>query len=188
MTKFADQLLADLMREHGSTLAHTMPPAAPRRHLPAGRKLLATGAGGVAVAATVGALVAGGGTPAYAVTTHPDGTVTLAIYRASGIAGANARLRQLGDRVVVVPVRPGCPDTASLPAPAVTAHGKLLTGQAQQSDGSLTVNAEGIPARDIMVVVAQTTAQGRTLTATLTSPPPPSCVSPSSLPPGNGGP
>ena len=28
MTKFADQLLDDLMREHGPALAHTRPPAA----------------------------------------------------------------------------------------------------------------------------------------------------------------
>ncbi len=78
MTRFADQLFDDLMREHGSALAHTRVPAAPKRHLAARPVLLTAGAGGLAVAATVGTLLAtGGGTPAYAVTTHPDGTVTL---------------------------------------------------------------------------------------------------------------
>src|ERR1700689_3130470 len=104
MTKFADQLLDDLMREHGPALAHTGPPAAR--------------GGGVAVAAAAaGVLVAGGGTPAYAVTTHPDGTVTLAVTRAAGISGANGALRKLGDRVVVVPVRHGCPSLGSLRPP-----------------------------------------------------------------------
>lgn len=187
MTKFADQLFADLMREHGSTLALTRPPATPRRHIAASRKLLATGAGGAAVAAAVGVLVAGSGTPAYAVTTHPDGTVTLAINQASGIAGANARLRQLGDPVVVVPVGSGCPDIGSLPAPAVRPDGKI-TVKAQRSDGSLTVDAQGVPAGDIIVVAAQTIAHGMSLAGALTSPPAPGCVSLPAPPPGSGGP
>src|SRR5215469_5144516 len=102
MTRFADQLFDDLMREHGQALAQTAVPAAPKRHLTARPVLLTAGAGGVAVAAAVGTLVAGGGSPAYAVTTHPDGTVTLAVYKSSGIAGANSKLHELGDRVVVV--------------------------------------------------------------------------------------
>ena len=84
MTKFADQLFDDLMREHGSTLtnARTSPP---RRHVTTRRALLAVGGGGVAVAAAAGVLVAtaapagrhgadvaAGKTPAYAVTTTPQ--------------------------------------------------------------------------------------------------------------------
>jgi hypothetical protein len=72
------------------------------RHAAAGRKSLVAGAGGVAVAAAAtGVLVAGGGTPAYAVTTHPNGTITLALTKPSGISGANGALRHLGDRVVL---------------------------------------------------------------------------------------
>ncbi|MGD0701419.1 MAG: hypothetical protein ABSA02_16240 [Trebonia sp.] len=37
-------------------------------------------------------------------TANHDGTITLAVYQPSGIAQANAKLRQLGDRVVEVPV------------------------------------------------------------------------------------
>jgi hypothetical protein len=86
MTKFADQLFTDLMQEHGPALALTRPPTAPRQRAVTGRKLLAAGAGGVAAAAAAaGVLVAGGGTPAYAVTAHPDGTVTLAVNQAAGI-------------------------------------------------------------------------------------------------------
>jgi hypothetical protein len=116
MTKFAEQLFDDLMREHASTLAHTRM-AVPKRYFATRPVLMSAGASGLAVAATVGTLVAGGGNPAYAVTTHPNGTVTVAVYQKSGIGGANAKLHQFGERVVVVPVEPGCPSISSLPAP-----------------------------------------------------------------------
>ena len=57
MTKFADQLFDDLMREHGSTLTTTRLPA-PRRPVATRRALLAVSGGGVAVAAAAGVLVA----------------------------------------------------------------------------------------------------------------------------------
>jgi hypothetical protein len=187
MTKFADQLYADLMREHGSTLVHTRPPAASRRHIASRPALLAAGAGGLAVAATVGALVATGGAPAYALTTNPDGTVTLAVYQAPGIAQANAKLQQLGDNVVVVPVEPGCPSLGSLPAPAVLPNGQISVGGSVSRDGSITVNAQGVPAGDIIVVGVEITAHGGQTGARLTSPPAPSCIS-LPAPSGNGGP
>ena len=58
MTRFADQLFDDLMREHGSALAHARVPAVPKRHPAARPVLLTAGAGGLAVAATVGSLLA----------------------------------------------------------------------------------------------------------------------------------
>jgi hypothetical protein len=196
MTKFADQLLDDLMREHGPALAHAAPPAARARQAAAGRKLLAAGAGGVAVAAAAaGLLVAGGGTPAYAVTTHPDGTVTLAVTRAAGISGANGALRKLGDRVVVVPVRPGCPSLQSLRPPTVPVSGHLSVQSTVgvSAAGSVTVKAKGIPAGDILVVGVETSTTGTTHSSMgggrLTSPPAPGCVSlpAPSAPPAPGG-
>ena len=152
MTRFADDLFDDLMREHGQALARTTVPAAPKRHLAARPVLMTAGAGGLAAAAAVGTLVAtGGGSPAYAVTTHPDGTVTLAVYQTSGVAGANSKLHQLGDRVVVVPVQPGCPSISSLPAPAVPAA-QISVEASGSSDGSVTVDAQGVPAGDILVL------------------------------------
>lgn len=150
MTRFTDQLFDDLMRDHGEALARATV-AAPRRHLTARPVLLTAGAGGVAVAATIGTLVAGGATPAYAVTAHPDGTVTLAVYQESGIAGANSRLHQLGDRVVLVPVKTGCPGIDSLPAPGVPAKDISLQVKAS-TGGSVTVDAHGVPAGDILVL------------------------------------
>jgi hypothetical protein len=190
MTKFADQLYDDLMRQHGPALADTKLPAASHRHIASRRVLLATGAGGLAVAATAGALVAatGGGTPAYALTTNHDGTVTLAVYQASGIAQANAKLRQLGDNVVVVPVRAGCPSLDSLPAPAVSPNGPVSLQGTKSSSGPITVNAHGVPAGDIIVVGVKTTAHGTMLAARLTSPPAPSCVSMPASPPSITGP
>jgi len=190
MTRFSDQLFDDLMREHGPALAHTRPPAHPQRRVTARRALLA-GGGTLAVAAAIAAtLVARSPAPAYAVTKNPDGTITLAVYRTSGIAGANARLRQLGDQqVVVVPIEPGCPRP---PAPAVSGRGhRITTGITVSGNGSVIVNAQGIPAGDILVVGVQTsTAHGRHTglgVGALTSPPAPSCINGPAPPPGHGG-
>jgi hypothetical protein len=181
MTKFADDLYDDLMQQHGPALADLRPPAASRRHLASRRVVLATSAGGLAVAATAGALVAASGTPAYALTTHPDGTVSLAVYRAAGIAQANAQLRQLGDRVVVVPVRAGCPAISTLRAPAGPARGRISLQGTTSSNGYTTVKARGVPAGDILVVGTETTTHGKgrasESAAKLTSAPAPSCVS-----------
>jgi hypothetical protein len=202
MTKFADQLFDDLMREHGAALADTMPPAtAPaRRPVTARRTLIAAGGGVVAagaIAATAGVLVAGGATPAhvsdaktaaYTVTKNADGAITLAVYQKSGYAGANARLRQLDDgQVVVVPVEAGCPTIGSLPAPPVSGVGKMISlGIGRSTNGSITVNAQGIPAGDILVVGIETTAQGSETGGGLTSAPAPSCLSLPPVPAGNG--
>jgi hypothetical protein len=186
MTKFSDQLFDDLMREHGPALAHTRPPTPAKRHIAARRTLLVAGGGGVAAAAAIaGTLVAGSGTPAYAVTKNPDGTITLAVYQKSGIAGVNARLHQLGDnQVVVVPVEPGCPRPS---APAVSGRGRLIsTGIAISANGSVTVKAQGIPAGDILVVGVETNGNSRLSGGILTSPPAPSCISLPAPPPGNG--
>lgn len=146
MTKFSDELFDDLMREHGPALAGMTVPAAPKRH-PAVRPALVTvGAGGLAAAAAAGALVAGGGTPAYAVSAHSDGTVTLAVYQKSGIAGANAKLHQVGGgRVVVVPVQAGCPSLSSLPGPeGPGGHVSHQSGVVAQGGKITTQGGEGV--------------------------------------------
>jgi hypothetical protein len=194
MTKFSDQLFDDLMREHGPALAHTTLPARPRRHITTRGTLLA---GGGALAAAAGALVAVNGTPAhparsatpaaYTVTKNPDGTITLAVYQQSGIAGANARLRTLGDKqVVVVPIEQGC--TSKVTPPAASGKGHLLTtGVSRSPNGTITVNAHGIPAGDILVIGVATSGHTSYGVGTLGSPPAPSCVGAPPLPPGNGG-
>jgi hypothetical protein len=197
MTKFSDQLFDDLMREHGPALTDTTLPAHTRRHITTRGTLLA-GGGALAVAGAVaGALVAVNGTPAhpagsatpaaYTVTKDPDGTITLAVYQQSGIAAANTKLRQLGDKqVFVVPIERGC--TSKVTPPAVSGKGHLIsTGISRSPDGTITVNAHGIPAGDILVIGVATSGNTSYGVGTLASPPAPGCVGVPPLPPGNGG-
>jgi hypothetical protein len=186
MTKFSDQLFTDLMHEHSATLRATQLPAATRGHSAVQRGAwLAGGAGTLAVGITAAlAATSGGGAAAYAVTPHADGTVTVGISKASGIAGANASLTALGDRVVVVPVRAGCESMDSLPAPLAAAKGKVtVSGSAKSADGSVIVDAHGIPRGDLLVLAVVDTSHGTSIDASLTSGPAPSCVSePAGLP------
>jgi hypothetical protein len=193
MTRFADQLFDDLMREHGAALAATAVPARPKRRLVTRPLLLTAGTAGLAVAAAGGVLAAGGGTPAYAVTANPGGSVTLEVYQQSGIAGANAKLRTLGDKqVVVVPVEAGCPSISSLPKPAGDGRvgGTVAVSGSRSGDHSVTVDAHGIPAGDVLVVAVETTAKGLSVgVGGLTRQPAPACVSipAADLPGGSGG-
>jgi hypothetical protein len=188
MTKFADQLFEDLMREHGQALEGVRLAAHPGRRVATRRVVLAAGGALAAAGGIVGAVMAGSGTPAppavtsrtpvhphqaYSVRSNPDGTITLAVYRKSGIGAANLRLRQMGeDQVVVVPVEAGCP---SLAPPVVPVKGLTISAGPSDSGGSVTVTAHGIPAGDILVVGVQTSG---TIFGALTSPPAPACISP----------
>jgi hypothetical protein len=138
----------------------------------------------VAVNGTPAHIAESGTTAAYAVTKNPDGTITLAVYQQSGIAGANARLLQLGDKqVVVVPVERGC--TSKVTPPAVSGKGHLVTtGISRSPNGTITVNAHGIPVGDILVIGVATSGNTSYGGGTLASPPAPSCVGMPPLPPG----
>ena len=188
MAKFSDQLFADLMSEHGAALADTGPLTAPgRRARPVRRAaLLAGGAGTLAVGLTAGLTAFGGGaSPAYAVTRHADGTLTVAVWRRAGIPDANRVLRSLDARVVIVPEGAGCPSIRSLPAPLVNIKGQTLSSLDINKE-SATVNAKGIPAGDVMVLAVSSHGQAVQVSAALTRPPAPSCVSVPPPQPGNG--
>jgi hypothetical protein len=176
MTTFADKLFDDLMRDHGTALDAVEQPAPPGRR--ASRPLWLTAGTLAAVGATTGGLVlAGGGSAAaYAVTQNADGTATIAINRLSGIDGANTRLRVLGDRVVVVPVRPGCPSIDSLPPPRVKPTG-LVTGRARGNAESTTIDVRGIPDGDTALVAVLESHGAIMLVMRLISGDAPSCVS-----------
>ncbi len=108
MSEFEDNLWRDVVREHGDDLAQTpWPPPHRRRPRPG----LLAGTTVVAVAAVaVLALVLGGTntSPAYAVNTNHDGSITLTINRLNGIHGANVKLSSLGVRAVAVQVPAAC--------------------------------------------------------------------------------
>jgi hypothetical protein len=188
MTKFSDQLFTDLMHEHSATLRATSLPAATSGHSAVKRGAwLAGGAGTLAVGITAALAATGGGGAAYAVSPHADGTVTVGLTQPSGIAGANGTLTALGDRVVVVPVRAGCQPLDSLPAPAGKSEIRV-SGSARSDNGSITVDAHGIPKGDVLVLAAAQSGGGMSIDARLTSGPAPSCVSaPAGIPgPGTG--
>jgi hypothetical protein len=190
MTKFADQLFDDLMREHGTSLNQAGLPAAPRRRLASRPVLVTAGAAVVAVGATAGVLASGGGTPAFAVTAHPNGTVTLAVYDKSGYAGINSKLRQDGDsQVVVVPVESGCP----IPQTVWVSGDDITMRISSPANGGVTVSTTGVPAGDLLVLGLQPTADGGTFAVpylTSASDPTPTCIPPahtSPSPPRSGG-
>jgi len=80
----------------------------------------------------------------------------------------------------VVPIRADCPKP---PPPAVSGHGvRIITQFSVSRDGSVTVNAQGIPAGDILVVGMQANGHIRNAVAIVTSPPAPSCISPPAPP------
>ena len=116
MSKFEDHLWTEFVREHGDAMARlsrsTVGHAHRRPRLVAGTGLGVAGVG-AAVALVLGATSTA---PAFAVTRNRDGTVTISIQRHNGIAGANARLRQLGIRANVAQQPPaGCRSTVSIP-------------------------------------------------------------------------
>jgi hypothetical protein len=158
MTKFEDQLFGQLMTEHGHQLRAVERPAPARRR--ARRPLwLATGAAGTAAAVTATVMALGSAAPAYAaysVTPHANGTVTVAVNRASGVAGANAALQAIRARVAVVPVRPGCPPIGSLPRPHPAPHPSVSVATRVTKSGhrsvKVTVGKGGIPKGDTMIL------------------------------------
>jgi hypothetical protein len=157
MTKFEDRLLGQLMAEHGHHLRAVQRPAPARRR--AGRPLwLATGAVGTAAAvtATVMALGSAPALAAYSVTQR-GGTVTVAVNRPSGVAGANTALHRMRARIAVVPVRPGCPPIGSLPRshPAPHLSVSVAAGMPRKNGHRairVRIGKPGIPAGDTMIL------------------------------------
>jgi hypothetical protein len=156
MTKFEDRLFAQLMAEHGHRLRAVQRPAPARRRVRR-RVWLAGGAAGT-VGAVTAAVMALGSAPAYAaysVTQNADGTVSVSVYSASGVAGANAALHRMHARVVVVPARPGCPPIGSLPRPRPAPHPPVWLRAGVNGNGhrSVSVKIKGsIPAGDTMTL------------------------------------
>jgi hypothetical protein len=186
MTKFEDQLFGQLMAEHGHELRAMQRPAPTRRR--ARRPVwLAAGATGTAAAATaaVMALTSAPAMAAYSVTQN-DGAVSVSVDNASGVAGANAALDKMHARVVVVPVRPGCPPIGSLrhPRPAPHPAMSVTVGVSKQGHRSVSVKIKGsIPAGDTMILAFTGSPHSGSVGAGgIITGPVPSCVSLPSVP------
>lgn len=138
-----------------------------------------------AVTATI--IAVGGAAPAYAgyaVTRGADGTVTVAVSRPAGVAGANAALQHMRARVRVVPVRPGCPSIFSLPHPQPPRHHhggvSVMAGRPHHGHRSVSVKVWGnsIPAGATLLLAFSTPRTGLELGAgVLVTGHVPSCVS-----------
>ncbi len=113
MSEFDDNLWREVQRAYGAELADAPDPLRrrSRRRVPllAGTSI---GVVGGSVAAVI-VLSAASSPPAFAVTRHADGTVSVMIRRIEGIAGANRRLALLGIHARAVAVSEVC--TASPP-------------------------------------------------------------------------
>ena len=161
MTKFEDQLLGQLMAEHGDQLrAMPRPAPAPARRRSRSRARrpvwLAAGAAGTAAAVTAGVMTLGSAPAlaAYSVT-HHDGAVSVSVDNSAGVAGANTALHRLKAGVVVVPVGAGCPSIDSLPRAQPDPHLAVLVSSRVNSSGhrSVSVRIKGsIPAGDTMIL------------------------------------
>jgi len=102
MSEFEDNLWVTVVRDYGDELARTERTA--HTHRRASRpQLLAGTTAGLAAMATTAALLFGASTSpsAFAVTRNADGTVTVNLLHASGIAGANKKLAAMGVRAQI---------------------------------------------------------------------------------------
>jgi hypothetical protein len=195
MTKFEDQLLGQLMAEHGHQLRTVQRPAPARRRV---RRpvWLAAGAAGAVATGTAAVMVLGSAPAlaAYSVTRH-DNALTVAVNRPSGVAGANVTLHAMGARVRVVPVRPGCPAIGSLPHPQPAPHLAISVGTGVGKNGHRSVTVKlgkgGIPKGDTMILAfSGSGGPGSTSLGAggIITGPVPRCVSLPRAPSGGGGP
>lgn len=97
MSKFADQLWRDLVREHGEALAYTDRPAPAQRRRVRPRMFAGSTLGLAAVGAALLMVLGGSAAPAaFAITREGDGSVLVKLNYAGGLAGANRQLAAMG--------------------------------------------------------------------------------------------
>jgi hypothetical protein len=108
MSTFEDRLWSQLVREHG----HQMQPPSIRATPNPRRPALITGtalAAAVAVAAALLVFTATTSVPAYAVTAHSDGTVTVTLKDVQAMTALNAELTRDGIAARAIPLTADCP-------------------------------------------------------------------------------
>lgn len=149
MSKFTDRLWGDLVREHGPTLAQADRVGLDRARRPRPRVLaagstLALAGVAVAVALTMSVM---GSQPAFAVTRHHDGSVSVEIRNRSGIAGANRALAAMGirERVMAVGDDQPIPLNCVAPGPGSDGRSLVIKGYPKVSTGPATIAALASP-------------------------------------------
>ncbi|MFC1406372.1 MULTISPECIES: hypothetical protein [Streptacidiphilus] len=108
-THFRQRLDAEL-RERAAQLSAKSAPTPARRFRPPRRMLMvaATAAAAVAVALAVPLSTGDGTNGAFAVTPHPDGTVSVQLFDPKAIGDFQAALRKLGIPATAMVTTPGC--------------------------------------------------------------------------------
>jgi hypothetical protein len=163
VSRFEDRLWDELVEQHGALLLDPPPAALPHARVRArrlrwtARRRLPIAALGTALAGVVAALViglsGGGGTPAYAVTSNGDGTITVTIREIVGIEGANGKLKALGVPVRVVPAEPGCPAVGAAPdRVSPERHHAILSLIGRSGSASAKITPAAIPSGDTLVL------------------------------------
>jgi hypothetical protein len=167
MSRFEDRLWSELVEQHGALLADaplTLAPSQGRAEARRRRRLAPLAALGLALAAAVTAIAiglsSGGGTPAYAVLSNPDGTVTVTIRQLVGVKGADEKLASLGVPVRVVRSEAGCllrSGEYKTPriSPELFQRISKLAGPA-----SIVITPSAIPSGDTIVIGARELAPG----------------------------
>ncbi|HTI26423.1 MAG TPA: hypothetical protein VL652_35895, partial [Kutzneria sp.] len=172
MSSFEDGLWQNLMQQHGQELAagNRIRPRQRRRPLVAAAALAVVGAGAVGVATGMF-----GGTPAYAVTEHPNGTVTVSLKEIAAADQTNAELRRRGIPIRVLPYTPDCANTKSFTvdesAPETTrgdgngtVGAPLGTTTVPRGDGNgtvgVTLDTTTVPRGDYAVITALSDEHG----------------------------
>ncbi|MGH8328766.1 MAG: hypothetical protein ACRET2_18605 [Steroidobacteraceae bacterium] len=160
MTKFEDHLWREVLREHGDAPTQVrMPTPRHRRSRPrllAGSGLGLAGAGGVAAIL----LAATPASPAFAVSRNHDGTVSISITRSSGVAGANAKLHQLGIRATVMAQAPSdCAPTLSHPTGTQSASAPSLDTP-EIANSHWTIDPRRIPADSTLALTPPPVPRG----------------------------
>jgi hypothetical protein len=147
-----------------------------RRSLRSGRRWVA--AVSVALASAVAAavvLLGSGITPSFAVTRYSDGSVVVTRADLTGARGANARLRQLGVRAVVVPISSTCTTKTDL----------TYIGVAEHPEPRTRLIPSEIPVGTTVLLAASQIGPNKVeLAIGRTSGTPPSCVAPGRTGPG----
>jgi hypothetical protein len=170
MSTFEDRLWSQLVEEHGDELrsSHTMTaPGHRRRRRPALVTGTALAGAGLAAAAVVAITATTSTPPAFAVTDHADGTVSVTLNDISDLTALNAELARDGIPAKAVPLSQTCP----VHAPMV-----IMPSGTDPNTYAITIVPSQIPAGYTGILAASQTASGRVeLVMGAIKPPAPPC-------------
>ena len=156
LTKFESELVRAVRRQLDAE------PGARRVLLPLVRARAMAMIAGVGIAGAIAAAVLMLGTsatsPAYAVTRHANGTVSVRLWRLAGISGANRKLAAMDVRARIVPA-------SALARARYIAALQPCQGKPAGTVETITINPAAIPANQELVLAADRSARLRYLAA-----------------------